>query len=109
MVEFFSPTCGACISVTDVVEALADTFAGTAMVAKVKVLENDSLVQAFGVTGWPTFIFFSGGIEYERFLGGTSFDILAAIIRTGLDGPVGKKRAGSSIPLTKQFTAAAAP
>ena len=74
----------------DIVDSLAVTFKGTALVAKVDARKNDSLAGAFNVTRWPTFIFFKGSVEYIRHIGTNSFDDLAALIQSGIDGSAEK-------------------
>jgi thioredoxin-like negative regulator of GroEL len=86
MVDFYSPTCGACRVLMPVVEAVADTFNGTALIAKVNARENDSLATALEVDRWPTLIFFRNGVEYDRLIGSSNtFETVAARIRTGFD------------------------
>ena len=85
MVDFFSPTCSYCVTMDPIVEKLADSIGTEALIAKVNVLENSSLVSAFNIMQWPTFIFFSDGTEYERKSGLFTVDELAATIRTGLE------------------------
>lgn len=91
MVDFFSPTCPHCLHMDPIVNDLADSMASEALIAKVNVLENDSLVAAFGLIGWPTFIFFNNGVEYSRIEGSTTFTELAETIRSGLTGAHGKQ------------------
>ena len=86
MVEFYSPSCGTCIAMTDIVDSLAKTFHGTALIAKIDAHVNDSLAEAFRVERWPTFIFFKSGLEYNRQIGINSFDDLAALIQSSIDG-----------------------
>ena len=92
MVEFFSPFCHTCNLMSGVVIALADTFHTRAMIAKVNILENDSLTTAAGISIIPTFIFFKNGEMYDWKTGELPFDELATAIRTGLDGSIGKRR-----------------
>jgi thioredoxin 1 len=103
MVEFYSPTCPACMSMEEIVAALADTFNGTAIIAKVNVLTEDLLLDAFGIYCWPTFVFFKNGAEYTRTIGVTTIDTLTAAIRGGfktgaLAGAVSPARAAPAEP-----------
>ncbi|MCX7726202.1 MAG: thioredoxin, partial [Chitinispirillaceae bacterium] len=77
VVEFFSPYCGACISMEKKVAELALLFAEIATICKVDVTVEDSLKSAFEVRAWPTFIFFKNGKEYERHIGTTTVETLA--------------------------------
>ncbi|MBN1574930.1 MAG: hypothetical protein JW913_00155 [Chitinispirillaceae bacterium] len=94
MVDFFSPTCGACITMDSVVANLADTFSGTALIGKVDAHADDSLDETYLVQWLPTFIFFKNGVEYKRVTGVIPEDTLAAFIRRGLDGEMAKRRSG---------------
>jgi thiol-disulfide isomerase/thioredoxin len=96
MVDFYSPACPSCIAMIPIVDSLAKMFHGTeaALIAKfdVDVFEHDSLREAFEVLGWPTFIFFKDGKEYERHTGKTSLEVLAEYIQAGIDGRVEEKK-----------------
>jgi thioredoxin 1 len=99
MVDFFLPTCSACQGMNETVSTLADSFYGTALIAKVDCSLDDSLDEAFGVQLVPTFVFLKGGVEYYRCTGVFSFDELSAYIREGLGGAGAKKTAAYVTPL----------
>lgn len=87
VVEFFSPYCGACISMEKKVAELALMFADIITICKVDITVEDSLRNAFEVRAWPTFIFFKNGIEVERHIGSTSVETLAEKIKKILESP----------------------
>ncbi|MBN1308141.1 MAG: hypothetical protein JXA18_09505 [Chitinispirillaceae bacterium] len=93
MVDFFSPTCGACITMDSVVTNLAERFSGTALIGKVNAQEDDSLDATYFVQWLPSFVFLKSGVEYARLAGVTPEDTLAAYIERGLYGETAKRQA----------------
>ena len=86
MVEFFSPTCSHCIAMEPVVKQVAADLGEETLVAKVNAPINAALAASFNVSGWPTFIFFNNGVEYDRILGETTYARIVGKIKAGLDG-----------------------
>jgi thioredoxin 1 len=91
MVEFFSPYCGACISMESIVNNLAKRFNNRALIGKVAIIDtttkssiNNYLIQKYNLIYVPTFIFFKDSIEYCRKVGAIEEDSLASIIEQGL-------------------------
>jgi thioredoxin 1 len=82
MVEFYSTTCPHCQAMAPVVSRLAVDFEGRALVGGVNVAEEGALTQRHGVTAVPTFVFFRGGREVSRVVGETSYENLAAPLRS---------------------------
>jgi thioredoxin 1 len=87
LVEFFSPTCSYCVLMEPIVAELVDSLGNRALIAKVNAPENRTLGSALGVTGWPAFIFFDNGTEYDRIVGLADFAELAEKLRYALDKP----------------------
>ena len=85
LVEFYHPTCSHCRAMEPVVEQLAADFQGRAVVGKVNVTTDQALTQTWGVRGYPTFIVVKNGQEHSQWLGETSYDRLARMIRAALD------------------------
>jgi thioredoxin 1 len=69
LVDFWASWCGACRTVEPVVEELAKTFAGRALVAKLRVDDNRSTAQRYAVMSIPTLVFFHNGREVDRIIG----------------------------------------
>lgn len=87
LVEFYHPSCSHCRAMEPVVERLATDFVGQAVVGKVNVTTDQALTNAWGVRGYPTFIVLEDGRQHGTFLGETSYDQLAGMIRAALDAP----------------------
>lgn len=69
LVDFWAPWCGPCKMVGPEVEAIAEEYAGKAVVAKVNVDEQQALASQFNVMGIPTLLVFKEGKEKERIVG----------------------------------------
>jgi thioredoxin 1 len=82
MVEFYSPGCPYCQAMTATVESLAVDFHGRASVGKVNVDVEAPLAQTYQVAAVPTFIVFRNGREISRYVGATSYEILAELLRS---------------------------
>ena len=85
LVDFYHPSCSHCRAMEPVVEQLATDFEGQAVVAKVNVTTDQALATAWGVRAYPTFIVVKDGQEHGEWLGETSYDRLAGMIRAALD------------------------
>jgi thioredoxin 1 len=84
LVEFYHPTCSHCRAMAPVVEQLATDFEGQAVVGKVNVTTDQALAATWGVRGYPTFIVVKDGRQHDLWLGETSYDRLAGMIRAAL-------------------------
>ena len=69
LVDFWAPWCGPCKMVAPEVEAVAKSFDGRAVVAKVNVDEQQELASRYNVMSIPTLIVFKGGDEVGRITG----------------------------------------
>jgi len=70
MVDFWATWCGPCKMIAPHVQALADEFAGRAVVAKVDVDANKQWAIKYGIQSIPTLLFFKGGKLVDRMVGG---------------------------------------
>ena len=70
MVDFWATWCGPCKMIAPHVQAVADEFAGRAVVAKVDVDANKQWAIKYGIQSIPTLLFFKGGKLVDRMAGG---------------------------------------
>jgi thioredoxin 1 len=76
MVDFWAVWCGPCHIVAPHVEALAEEFAGKAVVAKLDVDSNRQTAIKFGIQSIPTLLFFKGGTVVDRVIGAVDKKVL---------------------------------
>ena len=69
LVDFWAVWCGPCKMVAPHVAALAQEFAGRALVAKMNVDENPRTVGQYGIMSIPTLLIFSGGKVVDQIVG----------------------------------------
>ena len=80
LVDFWAAWCAPCRMLAPTVEAVAEKYAGNAVVVKLNVDENPSVSQRYGIKGIPTLILFKGGKEEERVVGATSKEAISRMI-----------------------------
>lgn len=80
LVDFWAVWCGPCKMVAPHVAALADEFAGRALVGKLNVDENPRTAGQYGIMGIPTLLIFSGGKVVDQIVGAQP----AAVLRQRL-------------------------
>jgi thioredoxin 1 len=76
MVDFWATWCGPCKIIAPHVEALADEFAGRAVIAKVDVDSNRQTAIKFGIQSIPTLLFFKDGKVVDRVIGAVDKKVL---------------------------------
>jgi thioredoxin 1 len=76
MVDFWAVWCGPCRIVAPHVEALAEEFAGKAIVAKLDVDSSRQTAIKFGIQSIPTLLFFKGGKMVDRVIGAVDKKVL---------------------------------
>ncbi len=69
LVDFYSDSCPPCRRLSPVIDALAEKYAGRAIISKVNVASARELTAAYQVYGIPDVLFFQDGEQVER-LGG---------------------------------------
>ena len=77
LVDFWAVWCGPCRMIAPHVEALADEFAGRAVVAKLDVDSNRQTAIKYGIQSIPTLLFFKGGKQVDRVVGTVDKRVLA--------------------------------
>ena len=80
LVDFWAPWCAPCRMLAPTVEAVAQTFQGSASVVKLNVDDNPAVSQRYGIKGIPTLILFKNGKEEERVVGATSKEAISRMI-----------------------------
>ena len=83
-VDFWAPWCGPCRIVGPIVEELAPTYEGKAVIAKMNVDENPEIAGRFGVTSIPTMMMFKGGKLVDRMVGAAPKGALQTFIDKNL-------------------------
>ncbi len=77
LVDFWAPWCPPCRMQGPIVEKLADSFAGRAVVAKINTDEEAQAATKFGVSSIPTLVIMKDGKEVKRFVGMQQEETLA--------------------------------
>lgn len=76
LVDFWAVWCSPCKMIAPHVAALAQEFAGRALVAKVNVDENPRVAGQFGIMSIPTLLIFSGGKVVDQVVGAQPASVL---------------------------------
>jgi len=69
LVDFWAPWGGPCRIIGPIVEELAPSYQGKAVIAKMNVDDNPGVAQRFGVTSIPTLMMFKDGKLVDRMVG----------------------------------------
>ncbi len=83
-IDFWAPWCGPCRIVGPIVEELAPTYDGKAVIAKMNVDENPEIAGRFGVTSIPTMMMFKEGKLVDRMVGAAPKGVLQSFIDRNL-------------------------
>jgi thioredoxin 1 len=69
LVDFWSPTCAPCRTLTPILEELSEENDGDAAIAKVNAAQYPALVARHGIDTLPTLLLFHRGKVIERMVG----------------------------------------
>lgn len=69
LIDFYAPWCGPCKKLAPMLESLADTYKGKAVIIKINIDENKELVRQLGIDEIPFFKAFHDGKEVGNFIG----------------------------------------
>jgi thioredoxin 1 len=76
LVDFWAVWCGPCQMQGPIIEEVATSMAGKAVVGKVNVDENPASAQKFSIMSIPTIMIFKGGTVVKQFTGVQSKETL---------------------------------
>ncbi len=76
LVDFWAVWCGPCQIQGPIVEDVARSMEGKAVVGKLNVDENPTVSQKFGIMSIPTLMIFKGGTVVKQFIGVQSKETL---------------------------------
>ena len=82
MVDFFSPTCGPCRTMSQVVDAMARDHGNAYIIAKVDTGKNQQIAMFFNIRGVPSFMFFKNGSLIDQVTGAVARDVLEQKLRS---------------------------
>lgn len=68
-VDFWAPWCGPCRIIGPIVEELAPSYEGRAVIAKINVDDNPGVAQRYQVSSIPTLLMFKDGKLVDRAVG----------------------------------------
>jgi thioredoxin 1 len=83
-VDFWAPWCGPCRIIGPIVEELAPTYEGKAVITKLNVDDNPMVAQRYGVTSIPTLMMFKDGKLVDRMVGAAPKNALQQFIDRNL-------------------------
>ena len=83
-VDFWAPWCGPCRIIGPIVEELAPSYEGRAVITKMNVDENPQIAQRYGVTSIPTLMMFKDGKLVDRAVGALPRNELQKFIERNL-------------------------
>lgn len=83
-VDFWAAWCGPCRMIAPIVEEIAPTYQGKAVIGKMDVDANPDVPQRLGVTSIPTLMMFKGGKLVDRAVGAMPRNALQQFIDRNL-------------------------
>ncbi|PGH39611.1 MAG: thioredoxin [Candidatus Nephrothrix sp. EaCA] len=69
VVDFWAEWCGPCKMIAPLIEELAGSYEGKAIIGKLNVDENPNVSRQFGVTNIPTLLFLKNGKTVDKLIG----------------------------------------
>ena len=72
VVDFWGPSCGPCMALMPTFLEIADKYEGKVKFCKVDTSQNKRVAINFKVMSLPTILFWKGGVEVARLIGGNA-------------------------------------
>jgi thioredoxin 1 len=69
LMDFNAPWCAPCRSQEPILESIAESFEGKALIASMNVDENRDIASRLGIMSIPTLVIFKNSKEIQRFVG----------------------------------------
>ncbi len=69
LVDFWAEWCGPCRMIGPIVEEMANTYEGKAVIGKVNVDDQGEIAAKFGIRSIPTILLFKGGEVVDKVVG----------------------------------------
>ena len=77
LVDFWAAWCGPCIQLAPVIDQLAETYEGKAVVSKLDVDQNQEMAQKYGIMSIPTLLIFKNGKVIDKIVGAVDKNLLS--------------------------------
>ena len=84
LVDFYSDTCVPCKRMVPILTQIESEYPEGLFVAKVNVAYDGELVEKYGVSASPTFVFFKNGEEIERIVGAVKKETIEDVIKSNI-------------------------
>ena len=79
-VDFYADWCAPCKAIAPVIDELARTYQGKALLAKLDTDRSPRVMERLGIRGIPTVIVFKGGAEFARQTGAVPKKVLEELL-----------------------------
>lgn len=87
VVDVWAPWCGPCRTMGPIIDQAAHDLAGRVKVVKVNADEAPQVVSRHGITGIPTLLLYSGGVEKARLVGAQPPPVLRRWVESQIEAP----------------------